>query len=129
MIRVASLLAVALLLAQSQTPQTDKQLPIDQIKLPPGFTIQVYATGVNDARQMALGDKGTLFVGSRTARRVYAVVDRDGDKKADQVYTIANGLPDGFARRIARNTQIIMANESMSASSPIPPPDPARSKP
>lgn len=101
MIRVASLLAVALLLAQAQTTQTDKKLPIEQIKLPPGFAIEVYATGVTDARQMALGDKGTLFVGSRNARRVYAVVDRDGDKKADQVSTIANGLqsPSGIAFR------------------------------
>jgi glucose/arabinose dehydrogenase len=101
MIRPPALLAAALLLAQAQPPQTGKPLPVEQIKLPAGFAIEVYATGVTDARQMALGDKGTLFVGSRTARRVYAVVDRDGDNKADQVYTIANGLqsPSGIAFR------------------------------
>ncbi len=79
----------------------DKSLPLDQIKLPPGFAIEVYATGVNDARQMALGDRGTLFVGSRTARRVYAVVDSNGDHKADRVHTIATGLasPSGLAFR------------------------------
>jgi len=100
MTRIAPLLAAVLLVAHAQS-QPDKKLPVEEIKLPPGFAIEVYATGVNDARQMALGDNGTLFVGSRTARRVYAVVDRDGDKKVDQVYTIANGLqsPSGIAYR------------------------------
>lgn len=76
-----------------------KTLPLDTIKLPPGFSIAVYASGVPNARQMARGDKGTLFVGSRTARKVYAVVDRDGDQKGDQVFTIADGLnmPSGLA--------------------------------
>src|SRR5437667_12709592 len=35
-----------------------------KIKLPPGFQIEVYAPGVLAARQMAWGDKGTLFVAS-----------------------------------------------------------------
>lgn len=95
------LLLPALLLAAFLVPQTTEKLPLDQIKLPPGFAIDLYATGVRNARQMALGDKGTLFVGSRPAGRVHAVVDRDGDKKADQVYTIASGLamPGGVAFR------------------------------
>ncbi|HEX6975826.1 MAG TPA: sorbosone dehydrogenase family protein [Vicinamibacterales bacterium] len=96
------LLALALAAVTTQSPSTPtRTLPLDTIKLPPGFSIAVYATGVPNARQMALGDKGTLFVGSRTARKVYAVVDRDGDQKADQVYTIANGLnmPSGLAFR------------------------------
>lgn len=93
-------LAALLSLAGQQPPATTK-LPLDQIKLPPGFTIELYTADVPNARQMALGDKGTLFVGSRTARRVYAVVDRDGDRKGDQVYTIASGLqsPSGIAFR------------------------------
>src|ERR1700744_5163143 len=35
-----------------------------KIKLPPGFKIEVYAPGGLAARQMAWGDKATLFVGS-----------------------------------------------------------------
>jgi glucose/arabinose dehydrogenase len=93
--------ALTLLTVVAFAPQTTQKLPLEQIKLPQGFAIDVYAEGVRNARQMALGDKGTLFVGSRTARRVFAVVDRDGDKKADQVYTIATGLasPSGIAFR------------------------------
>jgi glucose/arabinose dehydrogenase len=96
--------AFALAVALSQapaSPQPAAQLPLTDIKLPPGFTISLYADGVTNARQMALGEKGTLFVGSRRARRVFAIVDKDGDKKGDQVQTIANGLnsPSGIAFR------------------------------
>src|SRR6201995_4292095 len=38
--------------------------PMKKVKVPPGFKIEVYASGVLAARQMAWGDKGTLFVGS-----------------------------------------------------------------
>jgi glucose/arabinose dehydrogenase len=95
------LLASALLLSIALAPQTTGKLPLGQIKLPPGFAMEVYADAVPNARQMALGDKGTLFVGSQRAGRVHAVVDRDGDKKVDQVYTIASGLaqPSGLAFR------------------------------
>jgi len=81
--------------------QAPPPLPLDQIKLPTGFTIDLYATGVPNAREMVLGAKGTLFVGSRSAKTVYAIVDRDHDQKADKVFTIASGLtdPNGVAFR------------------------------
>ena len=47
-----------------------------KIKLPPGFKIEVYASGVLAARQMAWGDKGTLFVGSFGLGNVYAITDK-----------------------------------------------------
>jgi glucose/arabinose dehydrogenase len=76
-------------------------LPLDKITLPPGFRIALYATGVNNAREMALGSAGTLFAGSRTAGNVYAVVDRNRDYHADEVIKIAGGLemPSGIAFR------------------------------
>jgi glucose/arabinose dehydrogenase len=92
---------LAIILGLLQSPASPQKLPLEQIKLPPGFTIDVYATGVENARQMALGDKGTLFVGSRTARKVHAVIDSNRDHKADRVMTIASGLntPSGLAFR------------------------------
>lgn len=71
---------------------------LDDIQLPPGFKISVYAQGIINARQMALGDKGTLFVGSLAAGNVYAIVDA-ADKKSKQVLVIAKGLhlPAGVA--------------------------------
>ncbi|MFQ5570465.1 MAG: PQQ-dependent sugar dehydrogenase, partial [Rhodothermales bacterium] len=89
-------LAGAALLAPS-----DSDLPLDKIKLPDGFSIAVYADEVPNARQMALSPGGVLFVGSRRAGKVHAVVDRDGDYTADQVYLIDQDLmmPSGVAFR------------------------------
>jgi len=74
---------------------------VDQIKLPPGFKISVYASGVANAREMALGSKGTLFVGSRTAGNVYAVIPPADETSRAQVLKIAAGLnmPSGVAFR------------------------------
>jgi glucose/arabinose dehydrogenase len=67
-------------------------LQLEQIKLPPGFSITVYASDVPNARGMVLGSAGTLFVGSRKEGRVYAVVDDGTGHQAARVYTIARGL-------------------------------------
>jgi glucose/arabinose dehydrogenase len=78
-------------------------LPVDNLRLPEGFSISVYADNVENARQMALGESGVLFVGSRKAGKVYALVDTNGDgridNKVDKKYTIASGLnmPSGIA--------------------------------
>ncbi|HEX9780195.1 MAG TPA: PQQ-dependent sugar dehydrogenase [bacterium] len=79
----------------------ERRLPLERIRLPEGFRIAVYAESVPNARQMARGAEGTLFVGSRQAGRVYAVTDEDGDVRADQVRVIAKGLamPSGIAFR------------------------------
>ena len=55
-------------------------------------------SGVNSARQMAWGDKGTLFVGSFGAGTVYAIVDNGGKK---EVKPILKGMkmPTGVAFR------------------------------
>ena len=71
------------------------------LTVPPGFRIAVYADSVPNARQMALGPNGIVFVGSRAAGKVYAVVDRDGDHRAETVHVLASGLnnPSGVAFR------------------------------
>jgi glucose/arabinose dehydrogenase len=74
----------------------DLEKNLQSIKLPPGFKITVYAQGVNSARQMAWGDKGTLFVGSFGVGTVYAITD-----KGKTVKPIITGLkmPTGIAFR------------------------------
>ena len=91
-------LVVAVLLVSSTAPVHSETLPLDKIKLPPGFTIELVAR-VPNAREMALGAKGTLFVGSMGAGRVYAVTLARG--ASAQVRTIATGLelPVGVAYR------------------------------
>ena len=82
-------------------PAVSLTLPREQIKLPPGFQIEIYASGVENARSMVLSPNGTLFVGSRSAGKVYAMTDRNGDFRADEVITLAQGLdsPNGVAFR------------------------------
>jgi len=72
---------------------------LDALTVPPGFRIEVYAAAVPNARQMALGPPGIVFVGSRAEGKVYAVVDGDGGRRA--VYVLARGLdmPSGVAFR------------------------------
>ena len=74
--------------------------PIERLKLPPGFKLGIYADNVENARSLALGDKGTVFVGTRSDS-VYALVDSNHDGRVDQVVTIASGLnaPNGVAFR------------------------------
>lgn len=71
------------------------------IELPPGFTLSIYAANVPNARSMALSPGGTLFVGTRKLGKVYALPDRNGDYRADEVITLARGLnmPNGVAFR------------------------------
>jgi hypothetical protein len=79
----------------------DTSLPLGQINLPPGFSIDVYARGVTGAREMALSPNGTLFIGSIAGGKVYAVLDDNRDGQADEVIAIASGLhmPNGVAWR------------------------------
>ncbi len=73
------------------------RIELERVKLPPGFEISVFAENVKDARSMALGANGTLFVSTRSAGNVYAI-KHDG-RKATQVITLARGLnmPNGVA--------------------------------
>ena len=65
---------------------------LDRIQLPPGFKIRLYAAEVPNARSLAMSPNGVLFVGTRQAGKIYAVLDTDQDHVADEVITIAEGL-------------------------------------
>jgi glucose/arabinose dehydrogenase len=75
------------------------QATLKQVKLPPGFKIELWAS-VPDARQMAWGDKGTLFVGSLFGGggTVHAVVDEGGKRTVKDVIKGLR-LPSGIAFR------------------------------
>ncbi len=79
-------------------PLAEIEENLKRIKLPPGFKISVYTAGINSARQMAWGDKGTLFVGSFGVGTVYAVVDRDGKREVKPILTGLK-MPTGIAFR------------------------------
>ncbi len=110
----------ALLLPFALLPAFAAELPLDRIKLPPGFEISLHAR-VPGARSLALGDKGTLFVGTR-GDKVYAVSD-------GKLHTLASGLrsPNGVAFRngalyVAEISRVLRFDdiESRLASPPTP---------
>ncbi|MCX8048845.1 MAG: sorbosone dehydrogenase family protein [Methylohalobius sp.] len=73
--------------------------PLALIKLPAGFRIELFAQDVPNARSLALGEDGTVYVGSMKAGKVYALRDEDGDGQAEHRYVLAEGLtmPNGVA--------------------------------
>jgi glucose/arabinose dehydrogenase len=85
--------------APAENPDLDEFPKLGQIELPDGFQIRMYAPDVPNARSLELSDSGTLFVGNRKGDKVFAVLDEDGDYRADEVKVIAEGLrsPNGVA--------------------------------
>jgi glucose/arabinose dehydrogenase len=98
---VALLSAVCALPLVAFGESATERYPVDKIKLPAGFHIRLFAGGAENAREMALGKKGTLFVGTQRAGVVYAILDRNHDGVADDGLVIASGLvsPNGVAFR------------------------------
>ncbi len=68
-------------------------LPLEDIVLPKGFAIQIFAQDLSYPRSLALGDEGTIFVGTRLPfdlidsgdkTPVYAIQDLNGDGLAEE---------------------------------------------
>lgn len=81
--------------------ENERGLPLGSIRLPPGFRISLFSGAVPGARSLALSPGGVLYVGTRDQGRVYALLDRDRDGRAERVVTVARGLdtPNGVAFR------------------------------
>jgi glucose/arabinose dehydrogenase len=77
-------------------PAAADKLPVNKLKAPKGFKVEVFASGVANARSMREGDKGTIFVGSRLVDKVHALVEKDGKRELKVLYS---GLhrPNGLA--------------------------------
>lgn len=93
-VRLVFISLVVLLLASDCT----QRIPLALIRLPPGFHISIYAY-VPNAREMTLGARGTVFVGSAIAGAVWALVDSPHHDRPNRQYLIAQGLdyPTGIA--------------------------------
>jgi glucose/arabinose dehydrogenase len=76
--------------ANSENDALFKKYKLDQIKLPAGFKISVYAE-VSDVRSLCVSPAGTVFAGTRNDK-VFAIPDKNNDGKADAVYQLASGL-------------------------------------
>ncbi len=69
--------------------------PVSTLKVPPGFKVEVWVDGAPEARSLALGDKGTVFISNRNLSNIYAVVESGGKR---EVKTILKDLksPNGI---------------------------------
>jgi glucose/arabinose dehydrogenase len=97
----AALVAAAFLVSTAAPLHAQDALPLETLKLPPGFTIEV-AARVPNPRAMTWGAAGTLFVGSAGAGTVYALkLLPPGESGPPVSHVIATGLrePAGVAFR------------------------------
>jgi glucose/arabinose dehydrogenase len=83
-------------LAGKLTVTPAAQIPIDKLRMPAGFSVEIWATGLPGGRAMTRGDDGKIYVGTRGLGRVYEVTDSGG---ARTVRTVADKLnqPAGVA--------------------------------
>ena len=83
-------------IAPPPIPTAADKLPVDKLVVPKGFKVEVWASGIFNARTMRLGDKGTVFVSGRLNDKVHAVTDKGGKR---EVKVIASGMhrPNGLA--------------------------------
>jgi glucose/arabinose dehydrogenase len=79
----------------TETPADD--IPVKKLKVPAGFKVELWASGLPGGRAMALSEDGKkVYVGTRIIGRVYEVTD-NGDKRS--VRTVVDKLtqPAGVA--------------------------------
>jgi glucose/arabinose dehydrogenase len=80
--------------------RSDGTLHLENITLPPGFSIEVYANNLTNARSLAYSKQyNIVFVSSKDAGNIYAVRDTDNDHHVDKQFLIARNLhvPNGIA--------------------------------
>ena len=83
-------------LAGKMTATPANEIPLNTLKLPPGFKIEVYATGIPGAREMAMGDNGKIYIGTRGIGRVYEV-STNGKERTSRVVVDKLVQPSGVA--------------------------------
>ena len=62
------------------TVTAPENIPVNRLQVPAGFQVELWAHGNPGARMMTLGDKGTVFQGTRAIGRVYAIYEKDGKR-------------------------------------------------
>ena len=73
------------------------KIPVDQLRVPPGFKLELYASGMTNARSLARGDKGTIFVSTRLLDHIYAITEKDGKREVKPLFSGTLFRPNGLA--------------------------------
>jgi glucose/arabinose dehydrogenase len=91
---------------------------LPHLRLPPGFRISLFATGLGKPRMMEVAPDGTLLVTRRDVGDVVALRDADGDGVAEQQRTFLSGLP-GVHGIDIRQGQVFLASQTTLWRSPL----------
>jgi glucose/arabinose dehydrogenase len=83
-------------LAGRNTETPASEIPVDKVKLPKGFTAEIWSTGHPGGRAMARGESGKIYLGTRGLGRVYEVSD-EGGKRSVRVVVDKLTQPSGVA--------------------------------
>jgi glucose/arabinose dehydrogenase len=83
-------------LAGRNTETPASEIPIGKVKLPKGFAVEIWATGMPGGRAMARGDSGKIYMGTRGLGRVYEVTD-EGGRRTSRVVVDKLTQPSGVA--------------------------------
>jgi glucose/arabinose dehydrogenase len=82
--------------AGKMTETAPSEIPLDRIKVPKGFKVELWAHGMPGVRMMARGEKGTVWAGTRIIGRVYEIKDK-GDKRETRILAEKLVQPNGVA--------------------------------
>ena len=94
MIKLQKIVLTSLLLifgAEASAQAVTQEL-LKNLHLPTGFSVSVYAENLPNARSMALGDNGVVYIGTGKEGKVYAVEPASSMGKPRSHWLIASGL-------------------------------------
>lgn len=92
-------------LAGKNTVTQAAEIPLNKLKLPPGFKIEVWSTGTPGIRAITRGDSGKVYGGTRGLGRVYEITDK-GTERSSRVVVDKLNQP---AATIHKGTLYVMA--------------------
>lgn len=81
----------------------------ETLTTPSGFSVSIYAEGLQGPRMMALGPDGWIYVAERGAGRIVRLVDEDGDGAAENVETVAEGMDSPSSLAFYRDGSLYVA--------------------
>lgn len=73
-------------------PSLPKDAARNRLSAAPGFSVRLYASGLGEARQMAMTRTGDILVSSPGSKVLLVKADRNGDGAAEGVYTLIDDL-------------------------------------
>ena len=112
--RAAISLVLAFIACRSPQPAAGQSGRDDQLRVPDGFKISIFAQSIQGVRYLALGPDRAIYASQPASGLIVKLIDRNNDGVADTTIGVAQGLhgPFGIAFRgdtmyVAEERQVI----------------------